>query len=118
MTTKTKQSICLTEDIAGWSEPEEKLLKIKERLGQYIGKEVICWGGGGYGGSVVTLDKVEIHPTILKNHDGYTLKAYLSKCEPHLAYDKTDKFDPWLGGWQLSVTDEPVTAKAGQLPLW
>ncbi len=37
MTSETKQAICLTEDIAGWSEPEEKLLKIKERLEQYIG---------------------------------------------------------------------------------
>ncbi len=95
----------LTDDIKSWSEPKGKLLKILKRLEQHYNKEVIVWGGGGWGSSTAILKRVEIQPTILNDHDGYTLRAYLDRVNPPISpYAKNkNEWTPWLGSWQISV---------------
>ncbi len=96
----------LTEDIDSWSEPRHKLIRVLKRLERYYNKEVIVWGGGGAGSSTAILDKVEIEPTILRDHDGYILKAYLDRVNPPISpYTSKDKWEPWLGSWQISVKE-------------
>lgn len=94
----------LTSEIDNFNEPKDKLEQIKTQLEKHIGHKVIVWGGGGYHGARVTLEKVELHPSILRGGDGFTLKAFLSHCPKDLSYyDKPGEFDPWLGSWQLSI---------------
>ena len=97
--------VCLTDDIKGWSEPKKKLQRTLKRLEQYYGKEVIVWGGGGAGTRVAILNKAEIEPTILRNHNGYILRAYLGRVNPPISPSLLDKkeWTPWLGSWQISV---------------
>mgnify|MGYP001588248937 CR=1 FL=1 len=64
------------------------------------GRESGLWTGLAIG----VFDKVELHPTIIKDKDGFTLKVYLSNCPKDLTtYSNPGKFDPWLGSWQIGV---------------
>jgi len=103
---KPKQEVRLVSPAADlqWSEPKAKLEKITDEFRKHYGKKVTIYGGGGAPPSTATLQRVEIHPTILKGKDGYTLKAFVKGADSKiLPADKGGEWDFWLGSWQIAV---------------
>lgn len=87
-----------------WDEPKAKLEKIIEQFKPYYGKKVTILGGGGAPPSTAVLQRIELHPTILKGKDGYTMKAFVTSANSKiLPADKGGNWDFWLGSWQIAV---------------
>lgn len=117
---KPKQEVKLVSPAADlqWSEPKAKLEKIADEFRKYYSKKVTIYGGGGAPPSTAILQRVELHPTILKGKDGYTLKAYVKGADSKiLPADRFGKWDFWLGSWQIAVNPKSLRTKSKRIVM-
>lgn len=117
-TVKPKQEVKLVSPAADlqWSEPKAKLEKIADEFRKYYGKKVTIYGGGGAPPSTAILQQVELHPTILKGKDGYTLKAYVKGADSKiLPAGKGGEWGFWLGSWQIAVNPRSLRTKSKRI---